>query len=160
MASLNSTAPRISWWYSLSARTWSSHLLWGRLGQHLQLCFRQQPSDGLSDWLGHRQSVTVWCDVLLLTTPRRCTAWCAEPDLRLESPGRRCRRTLDHGTIYYQHTPEIVVGSETSQYWLPACWLSLYTLYGEVQVISYAASQPVKWNTRSNCSCSITYNIN
>ena len=36
--------------------------------------------------------VTVWCHVLLLTTPRRWAAWCAEPDLRLESPGRRYRR--------------------------------------------------------------------
>jgi len=36
--------------------------------------------------------VTVWCDALLLTTPRRWAAWCARPDLWLESPGRLYRR--------------------------------------------------------------------
>jgi len=36
--------------------------------------------------------VTVWCDVLLLTTPRRWAAWYAGPYLWLESPVRHYRR--------------------------------------------------------------------
>ena len=44
--------------------------------------------------------MTVWCDVLLLTTPRRWAAWCTGPDLRLESPGRHYKAVI-HSHLEY-----------------------------------------------------------
>ena len=35
--------------------------------------------------------VTVWCDALLLTTPRRWAAWCARPDAKIETGSTRIR---------------------------------------------------------------------
>ena len=65
--------------------------LWGRtLGEN----WPPELTSSKGKWCQRDGSlpVTIWCDVLLLTTPRRWAALHAGPDLRLESPGRRYRR--------------------------------------------------------------------